>query len=107
MVFNTKLGPQVSLSLVPFFGANNNHAKVGKSGPNTSVLGPGETPLGKKALEKPSAFSKLQEEKLAKNNSSAAPTAGKQALKKPSSAISKQQKKEIAINKTSKRPTRK
>jgi hypothetical protein len=59
------------------------------SGPNTSVIGPGETPLGKKALEKPSAISKLQEEKLAKNNSSATPTAGKQALKKPSSAISK------------------
>jgi hypothetical protein len=88
----------------PNGSARNNHAKVGTSGPNTSVIGPGETPLGKKALEKPSAISKLQEEKLAKNNSS---TAGKQALKKPSSAISKQQEKEIAVNKTSKRPTRK
>jgi hypothetical protein len=92
---------------------------VGTSGPNTSVIAPGETPLGKKALEKPSAISnqqgkklaenkistpcttdkkslhkpsaisKLQEEILAKNKSSTPPTAGKQALKKPSSAISK------------------
>jgi hypothetical protein len=91
----------------PNESAQNNHAKVGTSGPNTSVIGPGETPLGKKALEKPSAISKLQEEKLAKNNNSTAPTAGKQALKKPSSAISKQQEKEIVVNKTSKRPTRK
>jgi hypothetical protein len=109
---------------------------VGTSGPNTSVIAPSETPLGKKALEKPlaisnqqgkklaenkfstpcsagkkslekpSAISKLQEDKLAKIKSST-PTAGKQALKKPSSAISKQQEKEIAVNKTSKRPTRK
>jgi hypothetical protein len=27
------------------------------SGPNTSVIAPGDTPLGKKALEKPSAIS--------------------------------------------------
>jgi hypothetical protein len=80
---------------------------VGTYGPNTSVIGPGETPLGKKALEKPSAISKLQEEKLAKNNSSTVPTAGKQALKKPSPAISKQQEKEIDVNKTSKKPTKK
>jgi hypothetical protein len=110
---------------------------VGTSGPNTSVIAPGETPLGKKALEKssaisnqlgkklvenkittprtagkkshekPSAISKLQEEKLAKNKSYTPPTAGKQALKKPSSTISKQQEKEIVVNKTSKRPTRK
>jgi hypothetical protein len=110
---------------------------VGTSRPNTSVIAPGETPLGKKALEKssaisnqlgkklvknkittprtagkkshekPSAISKLQEEKLAKNKSSTPPTAGKQALKKPSSTISKQQEKEIVVNKTSKRPTRK
>jgi hypothetical protein len=110
---------------------------VGTSGPNTSVIAPGETPLGKKSLEKPSAISnqqgkklaenkiftprtadrkslekpsaisKLQEEKLAKNKSSTPPTAGKQALKKPSSTISKQQEKEIVVNKTSKRPTRK
>jgi hypothetical protein len=73
--------------------------------PDTSVIGPGETPLGKKALEKHSAISTLQEVKLAKNNSSTAPTAGKQALKKPSSAISKQQENKIAVNKTSKRPT--
>jgi hypothetical protein len=116
---------------------------VGTSGLNTSVIAPnsviapGETPLGKKALEKPSAISnqqgkklaenkistprtagkkslkkpsaisKLQEEKLAKNKSSTLPTACKQALKKPSSTISKQQEKEIVVNKTSKRPTRK
>jgi hypothetical protein len=111
---------------------------VGTSGNNTSVIAPpGETPLGKKALEKPSAISnqqgkklagnkistprtagkkslekpsaisKLQEEKLAKNKSSTPPTAGKKALKKPYSAISKQHEKEIAINITSKRTTRK
>jgi hypothetical protein len=110
---------------------------VGTSGPNTSVIAPGETPLGekalekpsaisnqqgnklaknkisiactasKKSLEKPSAISKLQEEKLAKNKSSTPSTAGKKALKETSSAISKQQKKEIAVNKNSKRPTRK
>jgi hypothetical protein len=110
---------------------------VGTSGPNTSVIAPGETPLGKKALEKPSAtsnhqgkklarnkistpriackkslekhsaISKLQEEKLAKTKSSTPYTAGKQAFKKPSSAISKQQEKEITVNKMSKRPTRK
>jgi hypothetical protein len=98
---------------------------VGRSGPNTSVIAPGETALGKKALEKPSAISnqqgkkfsenkistprtvgkksiekpsaisKLQEEKLAKNIISTPPTAGKQALKKPSLAISKQQEKKI------------
>jgi hypothetical protein len=110
---------------------------VGTSGPNTYVMAPCETPLGKKALEKPLAISnqqvkklaenkistprtvgkkslekplaisKLQEEKLAKNESSTPPTVGKQALKKPSSAISKQKEKEIVVNKTSKRPTRK
>jgi hypothetical protein len=62
---------------------------------------------GKKSLVKPSAISKLLEEKLAINKSSTPPTAGKQALKKPSSAIPKQQKKEIVVNKTSRRPTRK
>jgi hypothetical protein len=30
---------------------------IGTSGPNTSVIAPSETPLGKKALEKPSAIS--------------------------------------------------
>jgi hypothetical protein len=39
--------------------------------------------------------------------SSTPPIVGKQALKKPSSAISKQQEKQIAVNKTSRRPTRK
>jgi hypothetical protein len=67
------------------------------------LIGPGETPLGKKALEKPSAISnqqgkklekpsaisKLQEEKFSKNKRSTPPTVGKQALEKPSSAISK------------------
>jgi hypothetical protein len=121
----------------PNRSAQNNHAKASTSGPNTSLIGPSETPLGKKALEKPSAISnqqgkklaennistprtaskksleklsaisKLQEDKLAKNKSSTPPTAGRQALKKPSSAISKQQEKEIAINKTSKGPNRK
>jgi hypothetical protein len=52
-------------------------------------------------------FQSYKKRNLPKNNSSTAPTAGKQALKKPSSAISKQQEKEIAVNKTSKRPTRK
>jgi hypothetical protein len=121
----------------PNGSAQNNHSKAGTFRPNTSVIGPGETPLGKKALEKPSAISnhqgkkltenkistprttgkkflekpstisKLQEDKLAKNKSSTPPTAGKQVLKKPSSTISKQQEKEIAVNKTSKRHTRK
>jgi hypothetical protein len=121
----------------PNGSAQNNHAKEDTSGPNTSVIGPGETPLGKKAfekpsaisnqqgkklaenkistphtadkksLEKPSAISKLQEEKLAKNKSSTPPTVGKKALKKSSLAISKQQEKKIVVNKTSKRPTRK
>jgi hypothetical protein len=30
---------------------------VGTSRPNTSIIAPGETPLGKKALEKPSSIS--------------------------------------------------
>jgi hypothetical protein len=110
---------------------------VGTSRPNTSVIAPGETPLGKialekplaisnqqgkklaenkistprttrkKSLEEPSYISKLQEEKLDKNKSSTPPTAVKESLKKPSSAILKQQEKEIAVNYTSKRPTRK
>jgi hypothetical protein len=110
---------------------------VGTFEPNTFVISPGETPLGKKALEKlsaisnqqgkklaenkistprtvdkkslekPSPISKLQEEKLAKNKSSTPPTAGKQALKKPYSTISKQQEKKIVVNKASKMPTTK
>jgi hypothetical protein len=39
---------------------------VGTFGPNTSVIAPGETPLVKKALEKPSAVSNQQGKKLAK-----------------------------------------
>jgi hypothetical protein len=100
---------------------------IGISGPNTAVIPLSETPLDKKALEKPSAIlnqqgkklaenkistprtvgkkslekssaiSKLQEEKLAKNKSSTPPTAGKQALKKPSSSITKQQEKKMKI----------
>jgi hypothetical protein len=61
---------------------------VGTSGPNTSVIAPGETPLGKKALEKPSAISNQQGKKLAENKISTPRTAGKRSLKKPS-AISK------------------
>jgi glucan-binding YG repeat protein len=110
---------------------------VGTYRPNTSVIAPSEIRLGmkalekpsaisnqqgkklvknkistpriagKKSLEKPSAISKLQEEKVAKNKIFTLPTAGKQALKKPSSSISKQQEKEIVVNKTSKRPSRK
>jgi hypothetical protein len=110
---------------------------IGTYGPNTSVIAPGETPLSKKALEKPSAISnqqgkklvenkistprtagkkslekpsvisKLQEEKLDTNKSSTPPTVGKQAHKKSSSAISKQQENEIVVNKTSKRPAKK
>jgi hypothetical protein len=102
---------------------NTSKKVVGTSRSNTSIIAPGETPLGTKALEKPSAISnqqgkklaenkiskpctvgkkflekpaaisKLQKEKLAKNKSSTPPAAGKQALKKPSSAISKQQEK--------------
>jgi hypothetical protein len=113
----------------PNGSAQNNHSKAGTIASNTSVTGPGKTPLGKKALEKPSAIlyqqgkklaennistphttckkslkkpsaiSKLQEEKLAKNKSSTPPTTGKQALKKLSSAISKKQEKEIAVKK--------
>jgi hypothetical protein len=33
---------------------------VGTSGPNTSVIAPNETPLGKKAFEKPLAISNQQ-----------------------------------------------
>jgi hypothetical protein len=41
---------------------------VGTFGPNTFVIAPGETPLGKKALEKPSAISNQQGKKLAEKN---------------------------------------
>jgi hypothetical protein len=57
---------------------------VGTSGLNTSTIAPGETPLSKKVLEKPSAISKQQGKKLAENKISTPPTAGKKALEKPS-----------------------
>jgi hypothetical protein len=53
---------------------------VGTSRPNTSVIAPGETPLGKKALEKPSATSNLQGKKLAENKISTPRTVGKKYL---------------------------
>jgi hypothetical protein len=68
---------------------------VGKSRPNTSVIAPGETPLGKKALEKPSAILNQQGKKLAENKISTPRTAGKRSLKKPS-AISKMQEEKLA-----------
>jgi hypothetical protein len=67
----------------PNGSAQNNHAKEGTSGPNTSVIGPGETPLGKTALEKPSAISNQQGKKLTENNISTPRTAGKKSLEKP------------------------
>jgi hypothetical protein len=39
---------------------------VGTSGPNTFVIAPSGTPLGKKALEKPSAISNQQGKNLPK-----------------------------------------
>jgi hypothetical protein len=57
---------------------------VGTSGPNTSVITPGETPLGKKALEKPSAILNQQGKKLTKNKISTPRTTGKKSLEKPS-----------------------
>jgi hypothetical protein len=63
---------------------------VGTFGPNTSVIAPGETPLGKKTLEKPSDISNQQGKKLAKNKISTPRTTGKKSLEKPS-AISKLQ----------------
>jgi hypothetical protein len=77
---------------------------VGTSGPNTSVIAPGETPLGKKALEKPSAISNQQGKKLAENKISTPRTAGKKSLEKPS-AISKLQEEKLAKNKSSAPPT--
>jgi hypothetical protein len=55
---------------------------VGTSGPNTSVIAPSETPLGKKALEKPSAISNQQGKKLAENKISTSRTAGNKSLEK-------------------------
>jgi hypothetical protein len=82
----------------PNESAQNNHAKSGTFGPNTSVIGPGETPLGKKALEKPSVISNQQRKKLARNNISTPRTTGKESLEKPSS-ISKLQEEKLAKNK--------
>jgi hypothetical protein len=53
---------------------------VGISGPNTSVIAPGKTPLGKKALEKPSAISNQQVKKLAENKISTPCTVGKKCI---------------------------
>jgi hypothetical protein len=77
---------------------------VGTSGPNTSAIAPGETPLGKKALKKPSGISNQQGKKLAKNKISTPRTAGKESLEKPSS-ISKLQEEKLAKNKSSTQPT--
>jgi hypothetical protein len=57
---------------------------VGTSRPNTSIIAPGETQLGKKALEKPPAISNQQGKKLAENKISTPCTAGKKSLEKPS-----------------------
>jgi hypothetical protein len=56
---------------------------VGTSGLNTSIIAPGETPLGKKALEKPSAISNQQGKKLVENKMSTPRTTGKKSLEKP------------------------
>jgi hypothetical protein len=77
---------------------------VGTSGPNTSVISPGETPLGLKGLEKPSAISNQQGKKLANNKISTPHTAGKKSLEKPS-AISKLQEEKLVKNKSSTPPT--
>jgi hypothetical protein len=77
---------------------------VGTSGPNTSVIAPGETPLGKKALEKPSAISNQQGKKLAENKISTPRTIGNKSLEKPS-AILKLQEEKLVKNKSSKPPT--
>jgi hypothetical protein len=56
---------------------------VATSGPNTFVIAPSETPLGKKALEKPSTISNQQGKKLAENTIFTPRTAGKKSLEKP------------------------
>jgi hypothetical protein len=70
---------------------------------NTSVIGPGETPLGKKALEKPSSILNQQGKKLDENNISTPCTACKKSLEKPS-AISKLQEEKLIENKSSTPP---
>jgi uncharacterized protein YaiI (UPF0178 family) len=64
-------------------------------GPNTYVISPGDTPLGKKALEKTSAIINQQGKKLAENKISTPRTAGKKSLEKPS-GISKLQEEKLA-----------
>jgi hypothetical protein len=54
---------------------------VGTFGPNTSVIALSETPLGKNALEKPSAISNQQGKKLAENKISTPRTVGKKSLR--------------------------
>jgi hypothetical protein len=68
---------------------------VGTSGPNTYVIAPGERPLGKKALEKPSATSNQQGKEPVKNKISTPRTAGKKSIEKPS-AISRLQKDKLS-----------
>jgi hypothetical protein len=53
---------------------------VGTSEPNTSVIAPGETPLGKKALEKPLAISNQQVKILVENKISTPCTVGKKCI---------------------------
>jgi hypothetical protein len=55
---------------------------IGTSGPNTSVIAPGETPLGKKALEKPSSISNQHGKKLDENKISTPRTTGKKSFEK-------------------------
>jgi hypothetical protein len=57
---------------------------VGTSGPNTSVIAPGETPLGKKDLDKPSAISNQLGKKIVENKISTPRIADKKSLEKPS-----------------------
>jgi hypothetical protein len=73
---------------------------VGTSRPNTSVIAPGERPLGKKALNKPSVISNQQGKKLAENKISTPCAIGKKSLEKPST-ISKLQEEKLAKNKIS------
>jgi hypothetical protein len=77
---------------------------VGTSRPNTFVIAPGETPLGKKTFEQPSAISNQQGKKLAENKISTPRTVDKKSLEKPS-AIPKLQEEKLAKNKSSTPPT--
>jgi hypothetical protein len=70
---------------------------VGTSGPNTSVIAPGETPLVKKALEKPPTIPNHQGKKLAENKISTPRVADKKCDEKPS-AISKLQEYNLVKN---------